>query len=337
MKLNSFFNKSNKQSRNTPRTISFVNETQENAWKDKVEKLQAEIDRLHTVDVERAEYSQRMQAAEIQLHEIKEREVALKAKQALLEEEVKQSDALRETNQELSNDIRDLIGELGLKNSSLEQAANNNLDLNKHVDKLEEQIVESSQRESELKIGLEESIQRSAANKHELQETKSKFSEIEVKLLKIVGNYDNLKTDYDKLTMVAEYWRKVSETLQAENDDLDKTSEILTQLQKDVKVERTQQKGVSKIQKNEITKLEGKLTAMTEALEHLTYKNRYLLTLVSSLRKEAAKPRYLSMGSIAQKEGFKMPFGSENIRKQFLGTSAPTLLKFKVKEDRNDN
>ena len=199
MKLNSFFNKSNNQRKSTSKVISFVNETREDAWKAEVHRLQTALDRLKTVDEERSEFSQRMRSAEIQLHEIKERDIALQAKVNLLEDEVKQGDALRQTNQALYNKIKDLNGQIGIKESNLEQAAHNNLDLNKHVEQLTGQVLESSQREKELRQGLEESIQRSAANKHELQEIRSKFSYIEVKLNEVTVKYDNLKNDYDKL------------------------------------------------------------------------------------------------------------------------------------------
>ena len=337
MKLNNFFNKSNKQQKPNAKVISFVNETQDNAWRAEVQKLQAEVARLKTVDEERSAFSQRMHSAEIRLTETLERELVGQAHKVLLEEEVKQVGVLKTTNQALENELRDIKGQLGIKESNLEQAAHNNLDLNGRVSRLTEQVEERSKVESGLKQGLEEAIQRAAASKHDLQETEHKFLENGVTLRKVTENYDSLKTDYDKLNTVAEYWRKVSETTQAENNELAQTDAFLQQLQKDVKVERTQQKGVSNVQKGAINKLQGQLTAVTDALEHFTGKNRYLLSLVSSLRKEVAKPRYLSMSSIAQKEGFKMPLGNENIRKHFLGTSAPTLLKFQVKEDGNDN
>lgn len=337
MKLNSFFNKSNQVNNSQKKIISVVNEKKENALKQEINTLQAEIDRLKQIEVERNAFNQRMQSAETLLQETLEREVSLEAKNVLLEDEIRDGDSLRELNQTLKNELRDITGHLELKENDLIQAAQNNLELNKRINDLEQENIEYKKVASDLRIGLQESIQRSAANKHELQEMKGTFSELGAKLDTVTEGYDNLKTDYEKLNIVAEYWKKVAETTQAENDELEQTSAMLKQLRQDVKVERTQQKGVTKIQKTEITKLEGKLTTMTEALEHLTHKNRYLLNVISTLRKEIAKPRYLSMGSIAQKEGFKMPFGNENIRKQFLGTSAPTLLKFKVKEDENDN
>tara|TARA_R110002020_G_scaffold94101_2_gene226740 strand:+ start:976 stop:1989 length:1014 start_codon:yes stop_codon:yes gene_type:complete len=337
MKLNNFFSKSNKPKVNKSKVISFVNETQEKAWRDEVTRLKAELDRLATVDEERSLFNQRMQAAEAQLNETLEREITLTASKMLLEDEVKQGDSLRANNQDLKQELKDLKGQLDLKENSLSQAAQNSLELNKHITDLEQKAIESVQSETNLKKGLEDSIQNSAANKHELQETKTKFSELGVELNTITENYRDLKTDYEKLNIVAEYWKKVSETTQVENDELGQTSAMLKELRRDVKIERTQQTGVNNVRQDEIKTLRGKLHTMTNALEQLTYKNSYFLKVISALRKEAAKPRYSSMGSIAQKEGFRMPFGNENVRKQFLGTSAPTLLKFKAKEDGHDD
>ena len=110
MKLNSFFNKSNKQSKSHSKVISFVNETQDNAWRAEVQKLQAEVDRLKTVDEERSLFSQRMYSAETQLHETLEREVVLQANKELLEGEVKDGDALRAKHQELANALKFMFG-----------------------------------------------------------------------------------------------------------------------------------------------------------------------------------------------------------------------------------
>ena len=70
------------------------------------------------------------------------------------------------------------------------------------------------------------------------------------------------------------------------------------------------------------------IAEMETAIEGLMTDNNYLSRINSNFRKELAKPKYSSMGSIAKREGFKMPQGMENIRTRNLGNSAPTLLKF---------
>ena len=57
------------------------------------------------------------------------------------------------------------------------------------------------------------------------------------------------------------------------------------------------------------------------------------------LRVELAAPRPMSVGAIAKQEGFKVPLASSalNYRKNTLGNSKPTLLRFTNKEFSDDN
>ena len=86
------------------------------------------------------------------------------------------------------------------------------------------------------------------------------------------------------------------------------------------------------INKN-ISSLKTTVSEMDVVIEGLVKENNYLRGVNRDFRKQLAQPRYMSMGSIAQKEGFKMPQGKENIRTQYLGNSSPTLLKFKANEE----
>ena len=75
------------------------------------------------------------------------------------------------------------------------------------------------------------------------------------------------------------------------------------------------------------------ISEMRVVIEGLMTDNKYLSRLNNVFRKELSQPKYLSMGSIAKREGFKMPQGMENIRTRNLGNSAPTLLKFNPKKE----
>ena len=57
------------------------------------------------------------------------------------------------------------------------------------------------------------------------------------------------------------------------------------------------------------------------------------------LRTELSAPRPTSVGAIAKQEGFKIPLASSAIiyRKNTLGNSKPTLLRFTNKEFSDDN
>ena len=320
MKLNNFFDKSKNLNRKQTRIISVTNEKKENEFKSEIVRLQIEITRLEQVEIERSLFNQRMQSAETQL-----------------EYEVEQGIVLREEKQFLQNELRDAKGQIGIQESTLEQAQHNSVELNMNVEKLTYEYDLLKKEESSLRLQVEEQIQKAAANKHTLQELNIKFSEVTESIYSIQSKYSELLKEHEKVGMLAAYWKNVSDATKKENDDLAETSGMLKQLKESVKEERIQQKGLKKLKSNELVETQNKLENMVEAVEYLTEKNQYFSTLVSVLRKEIAKPRYASMGSIAKREGFKMPLGNENIRKQFLGTSAPTLLKFKTKEDEDDN
>ena len=81
-----------------------------------------------------------------------------------------------------------------------------------------------------------------------------------------------------------------------------------------------------------VKNLMGTLNAVEQENKYLVDKQQYLET-------ELARPKYMSQSLIERQEGFKMPLASSalNVRKNYLGTGKPTLLKFKKKELVNDN
>ena len=87
--------------------------------------------------------------------------------------------------------------------------------------------------------------------------------------------------------------------------------------------------------KRKLNKLTTLVSDMGKTINDLTSDKDYLSQVNAALKKELAKPKFMSMGAIAKREGFVMPTGKENIRTKYLGNSAPTLVKFKTKEENN--
>ena len=79
----------------------------------------------------------------------------------------------------------------------------------------------------------------------------------------------------------------------------------------------------------ELTK---QMDEMLDDMKLLVQDNKYL-------KHELSAPKPMSVGAIAKQEGFKVPLASSalNYRKNTLGNSKPTLLKFAHKELSNDN
>ena len=246
---------------------------------------------------------------------------------ALLEAEVKQGDTLREDNQLLKGQIRDVEGQLGIQEAVLEQSKKNNLALGNNSDMLNRQLKEIQTEEALLRTKLEESLQQTSASINSLGEMQNRleykhkmFSEIEVK-------YKEGQRKTSDLIQQSNYWKTVANTLQEENDELDKTRSMLRSWASEVDAENQEKRGAVKVTQAELTKLRGTVAMMTANIDGLIQENKDVSSMNSDLKAELARPKYLSMSAIERSEGFKLPMGG--FRKHFLGNSKPTLLKFK--------
>tara|TARA_R110002020_G_scaffold474717_1_gene706853 strand:+ start:877 stop:2037 length:1161 start_codon:yes stop_codon:yes gene_type:complete len=156
-----------------------------------------------------------------------------------------------------------------------------------------------------------------------------------------------LKTFADETSKISIEVQKQNNKLREEINFWEKESEAITsQLKESVRVYNELRKWVTNLE-NENTKSTSIKNALTKnvaaskstiaekvtVIEGLLSENTYLRRVNSDFRKELLKPKYLSMGAIAKREGFKMPQGMENIRTQNLGNAAPTLLKFNPKKE----
>ena len=154
MKLNDFLDKSPRPRSTPQKIITVANEKKENELIEEIQTLQKEVERLHSVDFERSDFNQRMQAAEIQLHETLEREAELKNTKALLETEIDQYQELIIQKQRLEAELRDTKGQLGITEATLETATTTSQELNRDVIRLSQELDRLQVEDSNLKNRL---------------------------------------------------------------------------------------------------------------------------------------------------------------------------------------
>ena len=157
-----------------------------------------------------------------------------------------------------------------------------------------------------------------------------------------------------KLKTFADETSKISIEVQKHNNKLrdeinfweQDSKNVSEQLEESIQIENKLRKWITDLENQDTknTSIKGGLNKNLESLrstvaemgtviDGLMTDNTYLRRVNSDFRKELLKPKYLSMGAIAKREGFKMPQGMENIRTRNLGNSAPTLLKFNPKKE----
>lgn len=166
-------------------------------------------------------------------------------------------------------------------------------------------------------------------------EFKTKFEGIQTVMETLKSEYKEIQHSRNTLWDQAAYWEGKAKEFYERVQAIEEVDMKLRQWLEDLQTDSTEVQSVSKNAKQKITKLMALISDMGKTITDLTSDKDYLSQMNSALKKELSKPKFMSMGAIAKKEGFKMPTNKENLRTKFLGNSAPTLLKFKGKEETN--
>ena len=335
MKLNSFFSKASKSNLRGPKIITVTNETKEKELLDQLSTFQASVERLGVVEKENLGLTAQLADVKGQLKAHIQKGQELTNTNDLLQVSVNEGDTFRSENQWLHNENTTLTRQLGVKESIIEQAQKTNLELNLTAEKTINQFKESQVENDSLKDKLEASLKQTATSLAHLRQMQMSFENNHKIFKEIEVKYKETQRKNSDLTKEVSYWTSVAKTLQEERDELEQTRYILKELATNVQADNTEKSGAVRVTQAELKKLRGAMGTMTKNLDSVIQENTRLSGFNSALKAELARPKYMSMSAIQHSEGFKLPSGG--YRKHFLGNSKPTLLKFKVKEDGNDN
>ena len=265
-----------------------------------------------------------------------------------------------------------LQGLLDSKTLANESLLGDNRILQERIDRLDAEVVEKhrifeematmkanfdnmSNGWGEMQGNLNEVQGKNEAQQAELEQLRANNANLQIK---VQSDYqDNL----NKVTVEKEL-RKALENLQTEHQGL-------TEFSKDLSSKYTEASEMWEQLDNQSLSLNGQVAMLTAHKDELEQKllvrnqsgstdgekrvrtelNKHIDDLMDDLiiitkenkrlRVELATPMATSMGAIARQEGFKIPLASSalNYRKNTLGNSKPTLLKFTHKELSNDN
>jgi|TARA_R110000765_G_scaffold266520_1_gene365876 regulator of replication initiation timing len=293
------------------------------------------------------------------------KEAILGAQIATLEDRIVEIDSI---NGEKSH-LQSLLDNKTLANESL---LGDNKTLNDRIDRLDAEVVEKHRIFEDMAV-MKSNFDNMSSGWGELSANlntvtaKSEGQEAELEQLRV--NNANLQikaaSDYqDTLN------KKTVETeLKVALGNLQQEHQALTEFSKDLSTKYTESDAMTKKLDKDSLGLHNQLAMMTSIKNELEQKllirnqsgstdaekrvrtelSKQMADLMDDmttiaienkrLRADLSAPRPMSVGAIAKQEGFKVPLASSalNYRKNTLGNSKPTLIRFAHKEISNDN
>jgi len=275
-----------------------------------------------------------------QLNFIEGRSKELESKNLLLSEEI---NILKELIEDKEKQLQ-----IGANLDEQKRAAENRLfESKKELDTMTATAFRQSNDISSLGQQAEKLKNENESFSKELIQNRADKISAEEERKQVLEENKKLETFADEMSKITIEVRKQNKELKNTLNFWEKESKATAdQLRESAQVENKLREWVTNLE-NEGTKntsikgglnknldsLKSTISEMGTVIDGLMTDNTSLRHINSDFRKELAKPKYLSMGAIAKREGFKMPQGMENIRTRNLGNAAPTLLKFNPKKE----
>ena len=331
MKLNEFVHKK-PVSRQTSTQFIIENEVKEQKYQDQINALDLELGRYKNLEAERDEAFRKLEVEKDKARTLEQENSNFEQEITSLKTTIENQETVLEQIPKIEEESRNARGQLSDKQNELNNLVENSMEQSRRISALGNQVDSLISENKQLtfdhvqfkadKISAEEERKQVLEKNEEIKILTDEMSKINKEVRK------QNKEFRDEIT----YWEK-------------EAKEISVQLEQALNVENNLRTWVTKLEHEEATNktikgdldknintMEKTVSEMGSVIEGLVKENTYLRGVNREFRKQLAKPRYMSMGSIAQKEGFKMPQGKENIRTKYLGNASPTLLKFKANE-----
>ena len=330
MKLNKFFEK-NRARKTVKKVISFTNEKRDKEFQIQIDDLTSQLSRYKDIEKNndrlnnaKNEYEKDRKGLVGEINDLKqenktfELEIGtLTPKATAMEDAVKSSNQFQEQLKQLQHDIE------SYKRSRIQQDKNINLlskersefqidlkDVEKKYNQEKKTHLDVANLYQQLKKEYNNLLGFSQENSKISIEQKNKINDLTVKL-------DFLEADAAGARVKMEQAEKIKDQLQTWIDSLEHKSN-----EEKAKIGYTDTK---------LSQAEQTIEEMASTIDDLMSEMQYVVSLNQRYKTELEKPRYMSMESIARKEGFKIPgiASAKNYTKLHLGNAKPTLLKFK--------
>jgi len=328
MKLNDFVNKKSIRRSTSPPRFVLENESLDSKYKDQISELNTELGRYRTMEADRDGAIRKLIVAQESFESLKSDSDNFQDEIKTLKVTISDQEGFLKNIPKLQKEIDQLNS---IKGYSKEIETKNSL-LKKEITTLKKTI-EDKKEELQIVANLEVAKQSaeglSILNQQVLEKNKKleTFADETSKIT--IGVKKQNRELRDKMNFWEKEYRAIASQLKESVQVYNELRKWATNLENEDTKNTSIKGGLNK----KLESSKASISEMETIIEGLMTDNNYLSRINNNFRKELSKPKYLSMGSIAKREGFKMPQGMENIRTRNLGNSAPTLLKFNPKKE----
>jgi len=320
MKLGDFYDKNPVSRSKTTQVFDLNNAHKEAILEDKIADLESRMVNMDTLNGEKSQIQGLLDSK-------------TGANEALLDENRLLQARIDRLDAEVVEKHR-IFDEMAVMKSNFDEMSSGwgemNADLNNMNEKSEGQQAELEQlrvNNANLQIKVESNYQDNLNKEGLTRELRSALEALQVEHQALTEFSNDLSTKY---TEASEMWGKLDKESIHLNSQVAMLTSHKHELEREVLIKN--QSGVTDGEKRVRNELNKQMDDMLDDMKLLVRENK-------QLKHDLAAPKPTSIGAIARQEGFKVPLASSalNYRKNTLGNSKPTLLRFAHKELTDDN
>ena len=320
MKLGDFYDKTPISKPKNTQVFDLNNAHKEAILEDKIANLESKIVEIDSINAEKSQLRNLLDAKMESNEELLTENGRLQNRIDRLDAEVVEKHRIFEEMAVMKTNFDTMSSGWGEMQGNLSDAQNKT-----EVQQAELEQLRVNNANLQLKV---ESDYNNNLNKEELaKELRSALENLQVEHQALTEFSNDLSSKY---TEASEMWAKLDKESLLLNSQVAMLTSHKHELEREVHIRN--QSGSTAGENRVRTELNKQIDEMLDDMKVLAQDNQHL-------KRELSAPKPMSVGAIAKQEGFKVPLASSalNYRKNTLGNSKPTLLKFAHKELTDDN
>ena len=335
MKISDFNKKSPSLKRKAPQFI-LQNTAADKRNEKEIEDLKNRLNYYQSIELERDNAMREATLAAEKIEDARTESSQLTEQIIELTATIEYQQTLLEKIPELEESLKSAKGDLSTTQNSLNDATELNVKQQKVIPTLKQQIASLLAENTSLTTETTQARNDKISAEEELNTIQNKYTELE-SFAEITSKINrDIKKELSESKDSNTYWQQEAKELEIQIREASTLENKLREWVNQLEIQDSQSNASANANKRKLETLQKIISEMDTTMQNLQSELLYVRKMNTEYRKELLRPRFMSEGAIAHREGFVIPQGKENLRTKYLGTGKPTLLKFKESEGGTD-